>query len=1239
MALPPSKLTQVIKDLPEDFKMSGKSIANSLKKQGVKDEELKFAELGLPEPNSSKAMEQWNKQQLVDAEKNRADKQSVTSKKGRNNTDYGTINVVPPTKDYEERIYKFDNSNYEFRSAHFPEDGKNYLAHTRIQPMDINGKKARTILEVQSDVNIANRQASVTGQHPIANAVLNDTLNDLQYDDIYRYFELEQEDVDLADLGDFLLRKSAQELDDVAKYIGMKGPETTSKPYEKNMTRKLLERELFAAVDEGAEYTSIPIRGDAIENLHRSPEIQKQYETTVVNTAQKIAKQQGLTTAIETSTPRAAAGDELAKLLKEFKDNPLDSEVTARIQDFVDKENIVEVLPFVYGLQKGEVTPKEFGVLSDHVVGELKKGAEYLVISHPKGTKLDMKLYAGPSATAGAAYLAYKEGYSESEVSEYLVQTQGYAPEEAKEFAAQTKQAIDAGYSEEEIKQFFNSQEPPEPELEMAAKTPATSEAIVKPIQPGSSAANQATHWNTYAGGVARAANSTAFNAQELIADQNVLNPVMASTLQQTKAFIGYDNKTNQFVQEKQLAQRQQIINFAAAKGVQIEFDPTNSGWKVMTPNGWQDANPTIWKEIKNISGEVAGAMVGAAIGAKYTTIGGAYGRAAGILLGGAVGSVVGSELDYIYQAMDHNAKMDLEIQQQRMVNAAQASLLYDAIGYSVLKAPGAAVGAFKTMKAIPAKVEERLAGAAQIDKALADTLFLNRDEGNDLVRIMERFSEVPGKTEQDKRIAAALFTQPGSEGIAAAAARIDPLASRAISKTIDNRAQDLLKTANELSDDNLTRLVQQDLKNYEDDVKNFYTDVKLKAAKAPLANVYQFNINSLAIEPVLESLKKNIDDPRTMEKFMLQVQRVQHYGLTRDFNDLLEMRKIVNNFKYNTKITSAKDFERVNEVVKNIDTAIADGAKRVLPDSDTWLTEFKQANYQYAKMMTVKQNVLYKALSKPGIDYDKTVSALTRYITAEDSTFVDVIQKLPKSTRTKVEGSVINALAEKYTAGQVGGERAVYFPQLSSALEKTTFTTPEARKFKQAVKEMAEVFRNDVPLAQVSGGLSAPRDASLLTSDLLAATKRHIAQKIFNHGRRMLGDGTTKMIYKAAEVLENPLNIKSINELMKELDGSVNIADDIRTLTSAAAKEQAEKGQVGAPKVLLYGQGKVLGPKGPGVPTKIALHRIASIDDAMKVAEAEGIARSDTVALDARLLDMGYKAVQYGADKVRLLD
>lgn len=1251
MALPPSKLTQVIEGLSEDFSMKARAIPGMLKKQGVKDEELKFANLGLPNPDSNLAMEAWSKDQLKAADATRLDKQDVIVKKGPSNTDYGRINLKAPTEDYEERIYTFgvppkEGGEALYRSEHFPADTQNYLAHTRIQPMDINGKKVRTILELQSDLHASNR----SGNSPLLDKAMSD-FEQLSKEEYDKLVSAGYDTNKYNHPADWLGPMSATELKKVEDSVGTK----VNAPYQDSITRKLIEREIFNAVDEGALHSAIPISGKAVAKLHRSPEIQATYENQVKNTAIKIAKQQNLPYEV-IKTPGDAAFAQ--KLDQEFNSLLAGSRFDA-YDNLVQlhKENPdLRIKPIVDSFLDGSYSKDQFKSIMSENIANVKKGEEYLVIDHPKGTKLDMNLYTAPSAIAGATYLAYKSGYNEQEVAKYLVDSQGYTEEEAKDMSAKTKQAIDAGYSQEEVQKHFDSKEVTEPQPDRVNKPPAPAEAIAKPKAITPEQAAQMDHGSqtldhAYYDRVYRATTETATNARELVASQEVLRPAMVSAVQQTKAFAGYDNKTNELVGQKVAEQRNHTIDFAKQKGIQLEYDPNTVGWRVMTEQGWQEVNPGIWDSIKKSKGELSASFAGALVGGKYgrntgiamfpeiAPVSGTVGMLGGAAIGGAIGAAAGSELDYLYEAMTHNAEMDAAVQQQRIVNAAQASLLYDVIGGVALRTPSAVKAVVDGVKNIPAKVGEKLNPAASVDNALANTMFINKDEANDLVRIMERYGELPGQSELDKRVVASIYSLPGSEGVASAVAKVDPLASRAISRTIDLRAQDVLKASENLTDENLTKLVQQDLKNYEDDVKNFYTTVKSKAAETPNAANYQFNIDKLAINPVLDSLQKNIEDPRVMEKFLLQVNRIQQFSKSRDFNDLLELRKTVNNFKYNTKITNAKDFERVNSVVKSIDAAIEEGAGKVIPDSASWLSDFKQANLQYAQMMNVKNNVLYKSLMKPGQDYDKTVKALTRYVTADDSTFMDVVAKLPAHTKAKVEGSVINALAEKYTAGEIGSERAVYFPQLSKALDNVPFTTPEARKFKSALQDMAEVFRNDVPLASVTGSLRPPSDTSVLTSDLLAATKRTFAAKIFNQARRLVGSDSSKLIYKAAQVLENPINTKSMKDLMAELDGKINIDKEAQDLITAAAKEQSEKGSIGAPKVILYGDGNVLSAKaGVGAKQTIALHRIASIEQVAKIAESQGINPADTKLVDAALTSLGYKAVQQGADKVRIL-
>ncbi|UOF80206.1 hypothetical protein [Caudoviricetes sp.] len=1281
MALPPSMLEKVIKDLPDNFSMKAASVPNTLMKAGVKAEELKFANLGLEDYAKNNPTEKLYKTDLLDSLAKRSDKQDVVVTKEGQGVDYGNININgKPNGNYEEHVYTFGlgANDFKYTSPHFPEEPQ-YLAHARTDVLDINGKKARTILEIQSDFHSANRAG-----------VEKDTFNML--DNLAKKQE-NGSDLTTQEYGT-LQSLGLEDSTDLGHYLATtKVKPTVAAPYTTNLNRKILERQIQTSIEQGAEYTAIPISGKGVAPLARSEAVQNQYETSIANTAKKVAAEQGLTVTEETaSQPISQAVKNTLNTINTNSVNPLVLKPqlsSGNIQP--DTVKLFEQLGMTPGTNpKAWLHATEEGQALNEVVnkasgkiGELEvlksDPVNYLVIHHPEGTKTGFKLYeaATPIVVVGAAYKALTSGYKEDEVANYLETKQGYSKEDAATFTSKVKKAIDAGYTVEQVQEHLAKQDVTISD-EKSVSTQVDSSHVLRPFTEKDAMQKvdefyatkkprfteeqikQGTHFNPIRTGPSgslkdpkdleqtRLDIKSAQNARDFVASQEILNPPLHTMMDEIQAW-SFGGTKAKFVEQENEFQKQRVIDLAAKQGFEFNFDPENNKWLIRTEDGWADATPTLpmvaQKNVGSITLGIAGAIRGGQIGAEVPVPHPALkglSIAGGGIIGGAVGTVAGSEIDYLFEAADKSVELNAKVQLNRTINAAQQSVIWDALGLAAFQSPRAVrsiVGQVKAAKATTTKFFDK---TDAIDQALADTMFVNKDEANQLVTMLNKYSDVPGMSDTSKRVAASVLTQPGGEGVVKAIARLDPLASRAIAKTIDSRAQDILATANNLSDKNLGKLVSEDLNNYVNDTKKFYGDVKLEAAKAPLAEVWQFNLDKVAVEPMLAKFKENvslnIEDIGMRAKYLARIRKIQTTTLTRNFNDLLELRQLVNDFKYNSNITKPQDYDRVNSVLSSIDTAVTQGAKEVIPESDKWLNDFAQAKFQYAQMKTVQSNVMFKALTKPGIDYDRTVSALTKYITAEDSTFTDVVAKLPNSTRAKVEGSVLKALTDKYTAGAVGNERAIHFPQLSKALDGVNFTTPEARKFKMALQDMAEVFRNDVPLSTVSGSLVPPDDVSILATSLTGVAKRNFVQKIVNFALRQVEPNTSKMVRLAADVLEKPLNTKSMKDLMAELDGKIDISTEARELVTKAAQEQAQKGEIGMPKLLFYGNGKTLSTKGTGEPVKIAAHRIASIEQAMKIAEANGIGRSDTALIDAALVDAGYKAVQYGADKIRVL-
>ena len=341
-----SLLKETIQELPDDFATKSQSVAPMLLKKGVKPEELEYANLDIPKGKVTK-------QQLVEAEAQRQDEFYTVQGRGDyyryslapdNPTyqekiltfkqadggvpDAGSSGAISPHQraeieeamsdveryrdlDSEERldelledagytggpIHDFLNkaskpAGSRYTSTHFP-DTPNYLMHTRLYDEDFDGTPSRVLLEIQSDLHQQGRQQGYRAPGDNFREV-----NDLaeEVDEFYASAGQNLESPDrVRQETDFELRAQALGMPegyDLTDWLSdnsfvYKPPQS---PLEKNWLRKGIERELVEAVDEGREQLVIPIKG-GVESLHRAPGVQKWYETTVLSTAKKIAKQ------------------------------------------------------------------------------------------------------------------------------------------------------------------------------------------------------------------------------------------------------------------------------------------------------------------------------------------------------------------------------------------------------------------------------------------------------------------------------------------------------------------------------------------------------------------------------------------------------------------------------------------------------------------------------------------------------------------------------------------------------------------------------------------------------------------------------------------------------------------------------------------------------------------------------------------------------------------------------------
>ena len=1146
-----------------------------------------------------------------------------------------------------------------YRSSHYS-GIPNYLMHTRIYDDTIDGTPTRVVTEIQSDLHQAGRQQgySNTPDPKIIEAFEKAKRLSIDAEDTY------DEDIaeDLAEQASQAIQELQRLIPDndfvadlafedfkyspMSEILGSDGAYIPKSPFEKTWLRKGIEREVVDAIEEGRGQIAIPISG-AVSDLNRAPGVQKWYETTVTSTAKKVAKSAGMD--FELKTVGASVDPEVARLAGLWNVRDLDSAIAnitddevKVLSDFVQEragpgdysveELLEEANDLVSQLPNGAVTyavlkPKADLTQGERITLKMDPGSEEAQAIRAKMTP-SFALYASPAATAFVAYQALTGGMAQDDVEAMLAED-GFDQLEIQDILANTQAIAEmkaAGYSDADIKPLLEQEEIALGE----SKTEPTGE--LEPSEPG----RISDAYRDIMG-------ADEMTMQELVAKMETTYPDDSYVTTNIAGFAG-DKEAQRVSDESRLAQRKRIITEANDKlGIELEFGAdgewyanTEEGQVQVTPEWWRAFTENKMEMVGGFAGAYAGFKAGAAValrtpGHPLMKLGAGFFTAVGVT---AAGASLGTELDYMHSAMMIQQDFEARAMARKAMTAAELSVIGDAVVGGTFKVVGKS---WQGLTGAVNYVREGLFNRA--GTALKETFFITDDEAAEIVTKLSRVAKVEGKGPVDKAIAAVAVTKPGAAELVQSSVHADPRASRAVVKAIDDRAKDLLAVTNKLEGDDVGRFLREDLEGYRTLVREDFERVKVQAASAPKANAFRFNYDKMALNPVLDRLGKNIENKDLAYKFAKQSQRIRDMSKSRRLSDLIELRKLVNEFRYNKRISNAKDFKMLDDIKAGIDQSIEIGANATMEDPKAWLGSWRAANKQYSEMKALEKNVLAKVISRPGVSEHAIGQALTKYAGALDDTFIEVIAKLPKQARARAEGAVMNNLATKYTAGAVDGVKATNFPALANALKGVNFRTPEARSVKKAINELAEVFQNDVPLSNSAGGIQVTQFAQALTTDPVAKAKYALASHLF-HYVRSLAPGrqgrASALITKTARLLEEPMNSKTIKELQEMLDGEINIDINIEQVIKAAAQQKADG--TGMPRVRLYGDGKVLVGKGAGKEQSIPIHRIAPTEKVKEISEATGINMSDKKALDAELRDRGYSAAQLGADKVRLL-
>ena len=553
-----------------------------------------------------------------------------------------------------------------------------------------------------------------------------------------------------------------------------------------------------------------------------------------------------------------------------------------------------------------------------------------------------------------------------------------------------------------------------------------------------------------------------------------------------------------------------------------------------------EELDSSFIQDMYSAKGAIAGSVALGIVGAEAGAIAGPGGALVGGIVGGALGAFGGKGIDIALNQLDIIQKIDSDLALQQMTEEGIVDAIGGVIGHQVFK--GIAYAGTKAKNLYKFIQEQNIEGAKDFANKHFNTTEAQVDEL--IANVEAKIGPIDG-TRDEKALKVLAMTQPGGEAIVKAADVFDPTASAQVANQVFTRAKQLKQAANELNADNIHYVVNKNLDTYIKEVQDNYGAVK--QAGQDFTEGYTFNYEKTGLKPILDEIGAKIEDPRIAQNYANLMERVGHAPHRRTLQHLLDLRQLVNEVKYNSGTISKAQADKLQVIKNSIDDEIKQAADTYIPNSKQWMDSWSNAKSQYSEMKKLEKNVLFKALTRPGINDDIVAKALSKYIgTKTDNltginVFNQVVEKLPPNVRGRIDGAVLNTLIEKYSAGSFGGNRAVHFPKLANELQKISWknSSPKAQQLTRTINKMAEVFKNDVNLARVSGQIEIPKFQSYLTADPVVRLKYEVASSVFNYARQL---GTSDkanalaLLKNTSKLLENPLSSKTVKDMYSQL-------------------------------------------------------------------------------------------------------
>lgn len=647
------------------------------------------------------------------------------------------------------------------------------------------------------------------------------------------------------------------------------------------------------------------------------------------------------------------------------------------------------------------------------------------------------------------------------------------------------------------------------------------------------------------------------------------------------------------------------IIQKLKAEGVNAMIDKDTGNFVMLDEEGNKhdldigfinSILPNMFNNKFAITGAMAGYTYGGAIGASLAVAAGAlgpqastpeeyvtvplaikYGSAIGSALGRVIFSSLGASLgsggDYTYNLMNLKDTLDTKVMLDKMKDEgildATMTILLGA-GWKGLKT----LGSFRIKHVSHAY---KLAKNGNIDgatKVLLKELDVDENTAKELTRNWRKhvlsdlhrttlFKSSRPLNEKEFLIKGLTETMPGGEIYIKESGKTPQY----ILHAVNQRAQDLQKSLDNKVVDHLGDKIKDKLIDYQVNVGKYYRTVTDSASEVLDRTDYRFNMQKLALNPVMENLKLHLVDDNSKQIYSNIIKKMDSNLHVNNFSNMLELRQSLNGFKNKIKSKHAQD--SIKKGISKIDKEIQSVTDEYMGKerAKVWRQEFKKAKITYSKMKMLEKNYLYKAITRNETKSPVTEEYITKLLSKTGISLNDhipqILEVLPAKYKGRVERSIIQVNKNSNTYGEPGDLQGVDFPKLYKDISQYNFTDKVAKQTVKEIGIMADIFKNDKALNKhLNNVISIPNVHSGIGTSVIERGKVQFITKVYRFIAQIIptkDSDRLALLRIVGNMMDSPLRAKNTYSFMNKIPKEHR--DEAKNLVGEFQKMWVESG------------------------------------------------------------------------------